>query len=79
LSKEFIGHDSDTWQLGFNSAAAGWPNIPPAGVEPRLWLAGWEAGRNAHLEARRQLNDAWQAFCVQRRVPVILPDASPLR
>jgi hypothetical protein len=75
LSKDCIDHRSDPWQLGFNSAAAGWANIPPAGVEHGLWLAGWVAGRDAHLEARRQINEAWQTFCVQRRVPVILPDA----
>ncbi|RYU62086.1 hypothetical protein EWI61_04730 [Methylolobus aquaticus] len=74
MSKNRIDQRSDTWQLGFNSAAAGWANIPPAGVEHPLWLAGWEAGRNAHVETRRKLNEAWQTFCVQRRVPVILPD-----
>jgi hypothetical protein len=78
LSKDRIDHRSDTWQLGFNSAVAGWTNIPPAGIDPTLWLSGWQMGRNAHLEARRQLNDAWETFCIQRRMPLILPDASPL-
>ncbi|MBM4201025.1 MAG: hypothetical protein FJ189_07045 [Gammaproteobacteria bacterium] len=74
MSKDPIDYRSDTWQLGFNSAVAGWANIPPAGVDPHLWMAGWQAGRNARQEAHRQYSDAWQAFCVQRRVPVILPE-----